>query len=75
MFCTKCGKKLYEGDAFCGHCGAKVREDLMFKSDSKNFSGYEEVVFNPPFRREAERRTQNISQRVIDTPNEPKKRG
>ena len=73
MFCTKCGKKLYEGDAFCGHCGAKVREDLMFKSDSKNFSGYEEVVFNPPFRREAERRTQNISQRVIDTPNEPKK--
>ena len=35
MFCTKCGKKLYDGDSFCAYCGAKVREELMFKTETK----------------------------------------
>ena len=63
MFCTKCGKRLYDGDSFCAHCGAKVRDELLFKKEIKSAprtTRYDEVVFNPPFKREAERRTQNI---------------
>lgn len=52
MFCTKCGKELYEGDRFCAHCGAAVREP--------KHAGYEDVVFNPPFKLEAEKRTEEI---------------
>ena len=65
MFCTKCGKKLYDGDSFCAYCGAKVREELMFKTETKaptRTTRYDEVVFNPPFKAEAERRTQHISE-------------
>ena len=55
MFCTKCGNPLHDGDKFCAHCGAKVREDIA--REASNSQKYEEVVFNPPFRQEAERRT------------------
>ncbi len=41
----KCGNPLHDGDKFCAHCGAKVREDIAREaSDSQK---YEEVVFNP----------------------------
>lgn len=65
MFCTKCGKKLYDGDSFCAYCGAKVREELMFKTEAKpkeEKSKYEEVVFNPPFRFEPEERTKTTAE-------------
>ena len=45
MFCTKCGKELYDGDKFCAYCGAAVREPKLAK--------YDDVVFNPPFKIEA----------------------
>ena len=57
MFCTKCGKELHEGDRFCGNCGAKVREE-------ESATSYQDVVFNPPFKREAERRTSRISKEI-----------
>ena len=52
MFCTKCGKELHDGDRFCAHCGSEVRE--------ARHSKYDDVVFNPPFRMEAQRRTEEI---------------
>jgi len=52
MFCTKCGKELHDGDRFCGNCGAEVR--------AAKHSKYDDVVFNPPFRMEAQRRTEEI---------------
>lgn len=75
MFCTKCGKKLHEGDIFCAHCGTKVREDLLFKSEVKpapRTARYDDVVFNPPFKAEAERRTQHIEE-ANSYSSEPKK--
>ena len=76
MFCTKCGKKLFEGDAFCGYCGAKVREELMFKTETQPATRtprYDEVVFNPPFKAEANRRTQHIEEEVKPYSSEPTK--
>lgn len=52
MFCTKCGKELYEGDRFCAYCGAEVRAQRHSKND--------EVVFNPPFKIEAQKKTEEI---------------
>ena len=60
MFCTKCGKELYDDDKFCAHCGAEVREPKHAR--------YDDIVFNPPFKIEAERRTQEI----LKTAEEPK---
>ncbi|MGN0735448.1 MAG: zinc-ribbon domain-containing protein [Anaerovoracaceae bacterium] len=59
MFCTKCGKELYDGDRFCAHCGAEVREPKRAR--------YDDVVFNPPFKLEAEKRTEEIL-RATETP-------
>lgn len=73
MFCTKCGKQLYDGDAFCAYCGTKVREELLQESTGRQRK-YEEVVFNPPFRAEAERRTREISGEIAQPhSNEPKR--
>ncbi len=72
MFCTKCGKPLHDGDKFCAHCGAKVREEGRQEAPAGQ-SRYEEVVFNPPFRAEAERRTRQISDEVSKYSDEPKK--
>lgn len=52
MFCTKCGKELYNGDRFCAFCGAEVRRPQASKDD--------EVVFNPPFKLEAQKKTEEI---------------
>lgn len=65
MFCTNCGKKLYEGDRFCAYCGTKVREEEP--------KARQEIVFNPPFRAEAERRTSEIFKGFSETSEEPKK--
>ena len=76
MFCTKCGKKLFDGDSYCGYCGAKVREELMFKTETKTQSritAYDEVVFNPPFKAEAQRRTQHIEEETKPYSSEPRK--
>jgi len=54
MFCTNCGKKIYDGDRFCAHCGTKVRGEEAPKPQRQ------EIVFNPPFKVEAERRTTEI---------------
>lgn len=56
MFCTKCGKELYEGDKFCAFCGAEVRDRIPAKND--------EVVFNPPFKIEARKKTEEILKAV-----------
>ena len=52
MFCTKCGKELQEGDRFCAYCGAEVRNRIPSRND--------EVVFNPPFKIEAQKKTEEI---------------
>ena len=52
MFCTKCGKELFEDDKFCAYCGAEVRVRPTSKAA--------EVVFNPPFKIEAQKRTEEI---------------
>lgn len=72
MFCTKCGKQLHEGDVFCAHCGKKVRENLFYEAGT-GASRYEEVVFNPPFRAEAERRTRELTGEEKPYSSEPKK--
>lgn len=64
MFCTECGKELHEGDRFCANCGTKVREMIA--------PAYQEVVFNPPFKVEAERRTAALSREVEENTEEPK---
>lgn len=75
MFCTKCGKKLFDGDSYCGYCGAKVRDELMFKTETKPQPRmvYDEVVFNPPFKAEAQRRTQYIEEETKPYSSEPTK--
>ena len=56
MFCTKCGRELNPRDRFCAHCGTEVTQ-------GKGEQGkYENVVFNPPFRMEAEKKTAQILQ-------------
>lgn len=55
MFCTNCGKELHEGDRFCANCGTKTREE---SPKPKEVS--QDVVFNPPFKAEAEQRTAEI---------------
>ncbi len=64
MFCTKCGKELYDGDRFCAHCGAEVRQPKRAR--------YDDVVFNPPFKLEAEKRTEEIL-KATETPQPERK--
>ena len=56
MYCTKCGKELYPDDRFCAYCGAEVR------NREKPKPKYEDIVFNPPFKIEAEKKTREILQ-------------
>ena len=63
MFCTKCGKELYPGDRFCAYCGAEVRNHEKPR--------YEDIVFNPPFKIEAEKKTQEILQAVAQPQEAP----
>jgi len=69
MYCTNCGKKVYEGDRFCAHCGTKVREE---RPAPKPMSS--DVVFNPPFKIEADRRTSEIYRGFVSEPAEEKPR-
>lgn len=62
MFCTECGKELHDGDKFCGNCGAKVKG--REKETEEPASPFQEIVFNPPFKREAERRTAEINREI-----------
>lgn len=55
MFCTNCGKELHEGDRFCANCGTKTREEAPKPKEVS-----QDVVFNPPFKVEAEQRTAEI---------------
>lgn len=57
MFCTKCGSELHEGDRFCANCGAKVRDEEITQEEKPKYEG---IVYNPPFKLEAERRTAEI---------------
>ncbi len=66
MFCTKCGKELYEGDRFCAFCGAEVRNRIPSKND--------EVVFNPPFKIEAQKKTEEILKAVEERKEEAAKK-
>lgn len=74
MFCTKCGKQLHDGDSFCANCGTKIKSDTL-QDSPVNTGKYEEVVFNPPFRAEAERRTEQLSKQDNSSPysSEPKR--
>ncbi len=70
MFCTNCGKKVYDGDKFCANCGTKVRKDTP---EVKPVS--HDIVFNPPFKVEAEKRTSEIYRGFVsEKPAEEKKR-
>ena len=69
MFCTKCGRKLHDGDVFCAYCGNKVR----IEEDQQTDSRYSDVVFNPPFKIEAQRRTEEISKGINQYSSEPKR--
>ena len=70
MFCTNCGKKVYDGDKFCANCGTKVRKDIP---EPKPVS--HDIVFNPPFKVEAEKRTNEIYKGFVsDKPAEENKR-
>ena len=70
MFCTNCGKKLHDGDKFCANCGTKVRKDTPEVKPVSN-----DIVFNPPFKVEAEKRTNEIYRGFVsDKPAEEKKR-
>ena len=69
MFCTNCGKKLYDGDRFCAHCGTRARAEAP---EIKPVS--QDIVFNPPFKTEAERRTSEIFRGFVsEEPEEQKK--
>lgn len=72
MFCTKCGRQLHDEDIFCAHCGTRVRENLLQEKTERR-ERREEVVFNPPFRAEAERRTKQISEEFNSYNGEPKR--
>ena len=65
MFCTKCGKELYEGDRFCAFCGAEVRSHSASKND--------DIVFNPPFKIEAQKKTEEILKATEERREEEKK--
>lgn len=65
MFCTKCGKELYEGDRFCAFCGAEVRNRSASKNDN--------IVFNPPFKLEAQKKTEEILKAAEERREEEKK--
>ena len=54
MFCTNCGKELNPGDRFCANCGCEIKASQTEKRK------YDNVVFNPPFRMEADKRTAQI---------------
>lgn len=54
MFCTNCGKELNPGDRFCANCGCEIKASQSEKRQ------YDNVVFNPPFRMEADKRTAQI---------------
>ncbi|MCI8608304.1 MAG: zinc-ribbon domain-containing protein [Firmicutes bacterium] len=75
MFCTKCGNELHEGDRFCNKCGEKVREDMNQdvneQAGENTQSEYQEVVFSPPFKIEAERRTAEISRELEGVTEQP----
>lgn len=72
MFCTKCGRKLHEQDQFCAYCGTKVRRDED-ERDERPDSRYSDVVFNPPFKLEAEKRTEEISRGIKEYSSEPRR--
>lgn len=70
MFCTNCGKKVYDGDKFCANCGTKVRKDVPEPKPVNS-----DIVFNPPFKVEAEKRTNEIYRGfAAEKPAEEKKR-
>lgn len=62
MFCTKCGKELYDGDRFCAYCGAQVRAPRAERT--------EESTFTPPFRAEAQRRSEDLFRATENVSNE-----
>ena len=54
MFCTNCGKEIKPNDKFCANCGAPVNQGTQIKGK------YDNVVFNPPFRKEADKKSGEI---------------
>ena len=62
MFCTKCGKELYDGDRFCAYCGAQVRALRVERT--------EESTFTPPFKAEAQRRNEDLFRATENVSNE-----
>ncbi len=53
MFCTNCGKEIKPNDKFCANCGAPVNQ-------GSQGGRYDNVVFNPPFRKEADKKSSEI---------------
>lgn len=64
MFCNNCGKELNKDDKFCSRCGSRVQQESLYN--------YEEVVFNPPFKIEAEQAAKNEEE--LHTQQSPEKK-
>lgn len=60
MYCTSCGNLLKEEDKFCSNCGQKVIQEE---------NSYEEVIFSPPFKVEAEHiTTKEPEEKIVSAP-------
>ena len=44
MFCTKCGKELPDGSAFCTNCGAKIASEFSNEQAKKSDPPHPETV-------------------------------
>jgi hypothetical protein len=42
MFCTKCGKELYDEDFFCAYCGTKSRKEDLHDEEKKSVENVDE---------------------------------
>ncbi len=71
MFCTKCGKQLHDEDIFCAHCGNRVRAEEP--KETVTDSRYSDIVFNPPFKLEAQQRVEEFAENDQQYSREPKK--
>ena len=58
MFCTKCGKQVHKDNMFCAHCGNRILP--IEENSQRRADDYANIIFNPPFKIEAERKTEQI---------------
>jgi hypothetical protein len=54
MYCRMCGKMIDDTDRHCRFCGAPTGSDEAETNTAETAESIEEVVFNPPFKRDDE---------------------